>query len=687
MDVFIDIATSYLIVAILMFLIWDTRHNYFNLITIKKGVLITQVILIAGVFLFLTRTRLNRTFFDRNLLLFAAAMVSLFIFSFEAPSVSISLGTLVIMTPIMINSIIVMTAWKNWYQRTKKINRILFIIIALSLIAGILEAIFKVPLPENLYPSINGSGIGNAALFSVLQDKLWGYIFIVGAGFIAIYLSLSFIKPKPILNKISTIFVWALPILVFIVVVSYISIQMIYRTKTFSTPTFDFGLFTQMFYNMAAGRGMMTTLERGFELSHLAVHFSPIYYLILPIFMLIPRPETLQVVQILIFASGVIPLYLIMKEKQTSKVFMMTVLLIYMTVPGLASGTFYDLHENCFLPVILLTLVYFSIKGRWLVVLFFTLLALTVKEDAFLYTSCIGLYLLFTKSDENSRNASLRVYVGWIVLIFSFVWFYIVTSFLNDSGVGVMFWRYNNLSAYPAYGTIGILIGIFQNPSFFLATLFAPTKMSFLVILMAALGFMPLLSRKPGEFILLIPLIVMNLSSNYLYQHQFGYQYLFGSVTLLLYMIILLESDIRNAKGAYVKIGLRIITSLALFGFAVSLITTGETSYARRVDITNYYNATEMYLSMEETLDSIPRDVVVVASTNLTTYIADTYYLYDYDYYILHWYLITPDYLLIDKRIDPEVYDLYVTYTLSNGYIESGLSTEYITVYTKATTE
>lgn len=680
-DVFIDIATSYLVVAILLFLVWDMRHNYFNLITIKKGVLITQAICIAGFFLFLTRTRMNRTYFDRKLLLFAAAMVSLFIFSFEAPSVSISIGTLIIMIPLVINAVLIMTSWKNWYQRTQKNNAILFAVVIVSLIAGILEAILKVPLSESLYPDINGSGVSNAPIFSELQSKLAIYIILIGIAVVGIYLFLSYLKETPALKKVANITLWVIPILVFIVSIGYISIQMIYRTKCLLTPTFDFGLFTQMFYNMSSGNGMITTLERGYELSHLAVHFSPIYYLMLPFFILIPRPETLQVLQILIFASGIIPLYLIMKAKQTSKVFQMIMLLVYLTVPGLASGTFYDLHENCFLPVLLLTSIYFTIKGKWVFSLLFIILALMVKEDAFLYTSCIGLYLAFSKADENSKNAKFRVYCGLIIFIFSFAWFYVVTSFLNDSGVGVMFWRYNNLSAYPAYGTIGILVGIYQNPSFFLATLFSPTKIYFLIIILASFGFLPLLTRKPSDFILMIPVVVMNLSSNYLYQHQFGYQYLFGSVTLLIYMTILFEQDIRNRRGSYPKIGLRFITALALFGFVVGAVVTGESAYSRRDDITNYLDNPEMYESMKSTLDALPEDKVIVASTYLTTYIADTYYLYDFDYYFMHTYQITPDYILIDTRMDPFVLEYYRYIASINGYVESQASTTYIEVY------
>ena len=56
------------------------------------------------------------------------------------------------------------------------------------------------------------------------------------------------------------------------------------RYLTFSSPNYDFGLFCNMFYNMAESGLPMVTSERDMLLSHFAVHISPVYYLLLPFF-------------------------------------------------------------------------------------------------------------------------------------------------------------------------------------------------------------------------------------------------------------------------------------------------------------------------------------------------------------------------------------------------------------------
>ena len=45
-----------------------------------------------------------------------------------------------------------------------------------------------------------------------------------------------------------------------------------------------------------------------------------------------------------------------------------------------------------------------------------------------------------------------------------------------------MFWRYTNLNAYPEMNSLGIIVSLFQNPSYLLATMFSPDKIYHLLI-------------------------------------------------------------------------------------------------------------------------------------------------------------------------------------------------------------
>lgn len=99
----------------------------------------------------------------------------------------------------------------------------------------------------------------------------------------------------------------------------YLSVVFVYKVKTFDGSTFDIGLFSQMFHRMSTDLTAITTLERDRVLSHFAVHISPIFYLMLPFYKLFPHVETLEVLQIWVVFSAVIPLKLLLSKLNLSK--------------------------------------------------------------------------------------------------------------------------------------------------------------------------------------------------------------------------------------------------------------------------------------------------------------------------------------------------------------------------------
>lgn len=98
----------------------------------------------------------------------------------------------------------------------------------------------------------------------------------------------------------------------------FVGIVTVLRYKSYLNSTFDFGIFTQMYENMRQTGSVATTLERNRLLSHFGVHFSPIYYIALPIYFIFPSPVTVQLIQALMIALPVIPIVLIAREYRLS---------------------------------------------------------------------------------------------------------------------------------------------------------------------------------------------------------------------------------------------------------------------------------------------------------------------------------------------------------------------------------
>ena len=126
----------------------------------------------------------------------------------------------------------------------------------------------------------------------------------------------------------------------------FVSLWGVCRVYSFSTPSFDFGLFAQMFHSMKTTGLPMTTLERDGLLSHFAVHVSPIYYLMLPFYWLVPIPATLQVLQAAVLASAVIPLWKLAGHHGFNGWGRLLCCLLLLLYPAYAGGTGYELLEN-----------------------------------------------------------------------------------------------------------------------------------------------------------------------------------------------------------------------------------------------------------------------------------------------------------------------------------------------------
>src|SRR5216683_1930313 len=82
------------------------------------------------------------------------------------------------------------------------------------------------------------------------------------------------------------------------------SVLSVLRHVTYHSFGPDLGIFDQVFWNTVHGRFLESTmsLAQAQPHSYLADHFSPVYLLLMPAYALIPRPETLLVIQTLFLA-------------------------------------------------------------------------------------------------------------------------------------------------------------------------------------------------------------------------------------------------------------------------------------------------------------------------------------------------------------------------------------------------
>ncbi|WP_405379411.1 DUF2079 domain-containing protein, partial [Phascolarctobacterium sp.] len=210
----------------------------------------------------------------------------------------------------------------------------------------------------------------------------------------------------------------------------FVSAWTVGRVYSFSSPTFDFGIFSQMFYHMKESGLPMTTVERDGLLSHFAVHVSPIYFSLLPFYWLVPTPATLQVLQAAVITSAVIPLWKIGKHHGLTGAQRMLVCAVLLLYPAFSGGTSYDIHENCFLTPLILWLLYGIDKKSITITAITAVLTLMVKEDAAVYVAVVALWLI-VKTVLRFKKLDVQNFITGIALLaISLGWFFLVTGYL-----------------------------------------------------------------------------------------------------------------------------------------------------------------------------------------------------------------------------------------------------------------
>jgi len=428
--------------------------------------------------------------------------------------------------------------------------------------------------------------------------------------------------------------------------------------RTFSTPSYDFGLFSQMFHYMKTKGLPLTTLERDGLLSHFAVHVSPIYYLMLPFYCLFPKPETLQVLQAAVLASAVIPLWLIGKAKGLSGLQRMLLCAILLLLPAYAGGTSYDIHENCFLTPLILWLFYGIERKSIPITAVAAVLTLMVKEDAPVYVAVIALYLL-VKALLRGKNADRKeLLTGGALLAVSLVWFFAVTGYLAKSGDGVMTYRYNNFMYDGSSSLFTVIKAVIMHPMKTLFECVDKEKLSFIGFSFLPLLGLPLFTRRYERYFLLIPYVLVNLMSDYRYQHDIFFQYTFGANAFLIYLTAINLADLKIDKVRLAGFALAVLACGICFG---KTVVPKAKTYP---ELSKTYAA--YYAGIRNALDTIPEDASVAAPTFYTTYLSQRDILYDIRYCSKE-HLLETEYVVLKVSSSGD-YKNYATGKQNNGY-------------------
>ncbi len=392
---------------------------------------------------------------------------------------------------------------------------------------------------------------------------------------------------------------------------AFIARETVCRYLTYSAPNFDFGIFVNMFHNMKESFSAVTTCERDGLLSHFAVHVSPVYYLLLPIYAIFPHPETLQICQAVIVVSAVIPLFLICRTRGLSYKLTAVVCAAFCFYPAVSGGCFYDIHENCFLLPLLMWCFYFFEKHLCIPAYVFALLVLTVKEDAFVYIVFFALFLIVAK----------RKYLhGMILAVSALLYFAGASYILKTYGEGIMSGRYRNFIVGDG-GLVSVVKNVFADPALAVSEIFEKEKLEFIAQMLLPLAFVPFMAKKPENMLLILPMLLINVMTDYQYQYSIYFQYVFGSTAFLFYCSVLNLADMSAGTK-------RTLTVMML---SVSMLFFASTVWQKGAYSDKYERFGWEYKIMDEVTGDIPDDGSVCCCTFLLPHLAQRSVIYPLD--------------------------------------------------------
>lgn len=319
----------------------------------------------------------------------------------------------------------------------------------------------------------------------------------------------------PAFDKISNALktTWKLALVSYIYIIIF-SVITILRHKAFLTSGFDLGIFNQAFWTTVFENKLFySTGDLSFNPSgsFFGVHFSPILFLILPFYSILPSVETLLIIQSIVLALGSVPIFLISREKLGEKTAVL-ISILYLAYPPLHYLNLSDFHLEAFLPVLFLFTVYYLEHEKWPHFLMFLTLSMATIEFTQIIAISIVFYgfLLYRKRQfKNPRKAAGYIIVAFFMSVLNFLFALLIKEYFNPYTPAVPS-PFHHLLTNPV-SLLGVIFDDFGS------------KLSYLITFFAPLGFIPLLALEP--IIMALPWIGASLITSYLPYHLIYFHY------------------------------------------------------------------------------------------------------------------------------------------------------------------
>jgi uncharacterized membrane protein len=350
-------------------------------------------------------------------------------------------------------------------------------------------------------------------------------------------------------------------IVAYALVFSFVTVT---RHYTFQTHALDLGYYVQLVWNLAGGRGAHVSLP---EMHAWGDHLSPIMYLFVPAFRLVPGPEVLLVAQSVALALGALPVFAIARRRLGDDRPAAAFAVLYLLNPSLHGINVRDFHAAALAIPLLLAALYCVEAERPALFALAVAAALSCREDAALAVLGLGAWLCLARDRWLWGVTTGVIALGVLIIDVRFL----IPWFRGEP--------YAHLARYARHGgSLGeIVVGLVLHPFRALGTLLSTDRFVYLAALLAPLAFLPLLAAR--DLIGALPTLAQNLfaSDPILYHHRTQYQ----SFVLPFLIGAAIGGYGRLARRAPGQWPVAVLVLAAVLSLALASRTVNSLSFAR----------------------------------------------------------------------------------------------------------
>lgn len=298
----------------------------------------------------------------------------------------------------------------------------------------------------------------------------------------------------------------------------------------------DSGAFPQMFWATLHGKFFHTDLPGLGRFAftphnYLGEHFSPILFLLIPVYAAWQGPEVLFVVQSIMLGLAALPLYALVHERFGDRYLAISFAIAWLISPYVWQSNIADFHPDTFEPLFIFSAFYYLFQKRTLPYLAFILLSLLCKEDTFVYVIAIGFFAIVAQRAIPTGVYTIALGALWGISTFKL--------FMPVFGGGMSYVdHYSHLG-----GTVPAILqtSLFE-PQRIIAHLGQPAIRRTIFWILMTVGFLPLLS--PVGFMLAIPSALERLLTRMSHINTLSWYYSMAVLPLLFIAALAATSNI-----------------------------------------------------------------------------------------------------------------------------------------------